>query len=155
MSASTMHAARHRPAPATPASAPRQTLVIRDAAALHDWRRQVRFVGRMRNTPPVLFQFSQLPPERNLGMSALAREYQQACGCASASLFMSVGVAAMIAWFFATGGQLAGLSPVHVLALGGVAVLSALTGKLLGLVWARWQLIQIADDIGAMISGAR
>jgi hypothetical protein len=122
-------------------------LVIDDACALRNWRRQLRLFGPIPETLPVLFQFPQLTPEQNLTMTTLTQEYQQACGCASASVFMSVSTVGSIATFLAIGGDLLTLRGAHVLALGGIAALSAVCGKLLGLVWARWQLIRIADNL--------
>jgi len=136
--------ALHAPARVRSAS---RALVVDDADSLRNWRRQLRLIGRIPEPEPVLFQFSQLTPEQNLSATNLAREYQQACGCASGSVFMSVATVGAIAMFLAVGGDILALRGSHVLALAGIAALSAVSGKLLGLVWARWQLVRIADDL--------
>lgn len=138
---------------ATDAIVTRQTraagnpLVIRDSASLQRWRKQLRTLTRARNLPAVLFQLPELSYEQNRSLSALAGGYQKACGCTSGSFFMSVTVVALIVSYFVSGGHLSGLHLTHVVSLVGLTSLAALSGKLLGLLWARWQLVRLATHL--------
>lgn len=127
------------------------TLVIRDHASLDLWGRQLRNFMWTRNLPAVQFQLREFSSEQNQSFSALARSFQNACGCASSGFFMSATVVAIVAYYFASGNHLSDINFSHVLSLVGITVLAALSGKLLGLFWARWRLSRLATSVHNMI----
>jgi hypothetical protein len=130
------------------------TLMIRDLASLDLWRRQLRNIMWSRNLPAVQFQLQEFSREKNQSFSALARNYQKACGCASSGFFMSVAVVAFIVSYFVSGTHLSDINLSHVLSFAGITALAALCGKLLGLFWARWRLLRLAASVHNMIVGA-
>lgn len=134
--------------------APDNTLVIRDAALLQAWRQQLRTIRRARNLPAPLFQLPGLSHEQNQSISALANSYQKACGCASGGFFMSATVVATVASFFVSGRHLTNITLTHVVVLVGITALAALSGKLVGLLWARWRLLRLAASIHDTVVGA-
>ena len=127
------------------------TLVIGDLASLQLWRRQLRDIMRPRNLPAVQFQLQEFSYEQNRNFSARASSFQRACGCASSGFFMSVTVVATVVSYFASGNHLSSINLPHVLSFVGITVLAALSGKLLGLFWARWRLLRLATRMHDMI----
>src|SRR5215204_4782316 len=117
-------------------------VVIRDLSTVHRWTLRLRRLDWSWNLPPVQFQFPDISVEQNETFSALAAGFQKACGCGSGSFLMSAAVVTMVAIFFLSGNGLSDISFWNVLTFVGIAVLAALGGKLLGLLWARWQLLR-------------
>ncbi len=126
-------------------------LVIGDSASLERWRQHLRTLTRTRNLPAVQFQLHEFSCELNQSFSALASSFQKACGCASSGFFMSVTVVAIVVSFFVSGNHLSNINLLHVLSFVGITVLAALSGKLLGLFWARWRLLRLATSAHNMI----
>ncbi len=120
------------------------TLVIGDSASLQLWRQQLPNVMRRRNLPAVQFELQEFSWEQNQSFSALASIFQKACGCASSGFLMSVTVVAMVVSYFVSGNHLSNINLPNVLSFVGITVLAALSGKLLGLFWARWRLLRLA-----------
>ena len=120
------------------------TLVISDLASLGLWGQQLHKIMWSRNLPTVQFQLQEFSCEKNQSFSALASSFQKACGCASSGFFMSVTVVAILVSYFVSGNHLSNINLPHVLSFLGVTVLAALSGKLLGLFWARWRLLRLA-----------
>ena len=127
------------------------TLVIHDLASLDLWRQQLRKIMWSRNLPAVQFQLQEFSFEQNQSFSALASSFQKACGCGSGSFFMSVTVVAMVVSYFLSGNHLSNITLPHVLSFVGITVLAALSGKLLGLLGARWRLLRLATSMHNMI----
>lgn len=127
------------------------TLVIRDLASLDLWRQQLRKVTSSRNLPAVQFQLQEFSFEQNQSFSALASSFRQACGCGSGSFLMSVTVVAILVSYFVSGNHLSNINLPKVLSFVCITVLAALSGKLLGLLWARWRLIRLATSVHNMI----
>ena len=118
------------------------TLVIGDLASLDLWRQQLRSIVGSRNVPAVQFQLQEFSCEQNQSFSALASDFQKACGCASGGFFMSVSVVAIIVSYFESGNHLSNINLLNILSFVGITVLATLCGKLLGLFWAWWRLLR-------------
>ena len=127
------------------------TLVIRDLASLDLWRQQLRKIMPSGNLPAVQFQLQELSLEQNQSLSALSSSFQKACGCGSGSVLMSVTVVAIVVSYFVSGNRLSNINLRQVLSFVGITVLAALSGKLLGLLWARWRLLRLATSVHNMI----
>jgi len=127
------------------------TLVIRDLASLDLWGQQLRNIMWSRNLPAVQFQLQGFSCEQNQSFSALASSFQKACGCASSGFFMSVTVVAIVVSYFTSGNHLSNINLSHVVSFVGITVVAALSGKLLGLFWARWRLLRLATSVHNMI----
>lgn len=123
------------------------TLVIRDLASLDLWRQQLRKITWSSNLPAVQFQLHEFSFEQNQSLSALAGSFQKACGCGSGSFLMSFTVVAVIVSYFLSGNRLSNINLRQVLSFVGITVLAALSGKLLGLLWARWRLLRLATGM--------
>lgn len=130
------------------------THVIGDLVSLQAWTQQLRKTVKPGSLPIVLVQLPEFSDERNRSLSALANGYRTACGCASGGFFMSVAVVSGIAFYFMSGNTLSDINLPHFLSFVGITVLAALSGKLLGLFWARWRLLRLATSVHNMIVGA-
>jgi uncharacterized protein involved in propanediol utilization len=126
------------------------TLVIRDPASLDLWRQQLSKIMSSRNLPAAQFQLPEFSLEQNQTFSALASGFQKACGCGSGSFVMSITVVAIIVSYFVSGNHLSNINLRQVLSFVGLTVIAALAGKLLGLLWARWQLLRLATRVHNM-----
>lgn len=143
------HTAQEDGSPRGPAAAATAT-VIRDAGSLALWRRQL--VVQLLPPASLHFQIPSLSGEENKVYTALANRLQRRCGCKSGGLLMSIAMVAMVLDFYASGHRLADVSSTLILSFVGIAVLSALIGKVLGLVWSRWRLVRLAGSIRDVIS---
>ena len=121
--------------------------VIGDLVSLQAWMLQLRTIIKPRSLPTVLVQLPEFSDERNRSLSVLANGYRMACGCASSGFFMSVAVVSSVASYFMSGNTLSDINFPHVLSFVGITVLAALSGKLLGLFWARWRLLRLATSM--------
>ena len=131
------------------------TLVIRDLAALQMWRQHLRNILRRGNLPIVKFQLQEFSFEENRSLSALARRFQKACGCASSGFFMSVTVVALIVSYLVAGNHLSNVSLADFLTFIGITAIATLSGKLLGLLWARGRLLMLASNMHDKIIRAK
>ena len=128
--------------------------VIDDLASLQAWTQQLRTIISPHGLPAIVVQLPEFSDERNQSLSALANRYRTACGCASGGLFMSVAVVWLIASYFTSGNTLSDITFPHVLSFVGITVLAVLSGKLLGLLWARWRLLRLANRVRNMFVSA-
>lgn len=127
------------------------THVIDDNTSLQAWMQKLRTIVRPRNLPIVLVQLPEFSSGWNQSLSALANGYRSACGCASSGFLMSVAAVSSVVFFFISGGTLSDISIPHALSFLSITVLAALSGKLLGLFWARWRLLRLAASMHNMI----
>lgn len=132
---------------------PRDTVVICDLVSLEAWRRELHRFVRSKRLPAVEFRLADLAHEQNRSFSLLAAGYRKACGCAIGGLFMTIAVIATIA-YLVTHPPADGIERGHVVMLG-VPAAAALVGKLLGLIWARGQLLVLARTVQRAIVRAR
>lgn len=123
------------------------TLPIRDCASLQAWRQQLRTLTWTSNLPALLFQLPELSYEQNQSISALANEYRKKCGCSSGGFVMSAAAVAMVTSYFLSGHRVSGISLTHLVNFVVLNALAALSGKFLGLLWARLQLLRLAGSV--------
>jgi len=134
-------------------------LSISDAAALSQWHHAVRRTFWARDLPIVTFELPGLSALQNQSTTARARELQRACGCASSGLLMTVAVVCLTVAHLTSAS--ASLLPTGTWALGAIGWILAAgaLGKVTGIFWARWRLLQLAsnllDAIGVNTTGMR
>ena len=127
-------------------------IVIRDLSSVHRWRQRLRRLEWSWNLPPVQFQLQDFSAEQNATFSELAADFQKACGCGSGSFLMSAAAVTMLVLFFVSGNGIYDISLRNGFSFVGVAILAALCGKLLGLLWARWRLLRLAGNLRRAIA---
>jgi hypothetical protein len=129
--------------------------VISDVVSFVTWRRRLPRVLLDLQQPDVEFQLAALSAEQNRNYTRLANQFLHACGCASSGFFMSAAVVGMLGTYFGAGRGLSDLHITTLLTFFGGFVLAALFGKFLGLLAARWRLLQLASQIYDVIAKAQ
>lgn len=117
-------------------------LLVRDVESLRDWQRQLRVLTPTRLSG-VTFALPELSPEENRSFSVAADSYRKACGCGTGASFMSAAVAGAVVWFFLADRRLSEIALRQVVYLIAIGAVAALSGKLLGLIHARWKLVKL------------
>jgi hypothetical protein len=120
------------------------TLFIRDLQSLLAWRRLLQTTLQPRKLPTIEVRISEFSPTENLNLSARAAQLQNACGCGTSGMFMSATLVSLMLSYFIRGNGFADMTLSHFLALIACMVLAALCGKTLGLLLARWQMLELA-----------
>lgn len=127
--------------------------VIDDLASFDLWRRQLHSLTMSKSLPAAQFQLRELSCEQNRSYSAASGKLQEACGCASGGLLMSVTVVALIARFVVSEG-ISNISLLGILSFLGITIVAIFAGKAVGLSWARWRLLRLATHVRSLIVGA-
>ena len=129
------------------------TLRIVDGVELGQWHRVLRRTLWSRDLPVVTFHIDGLPAPHNLSLTARARELRGACGCASSGFLMTAAVVYLaVAWLTSDSPS---TMPTLSRALAGVGwiLLAGGVGKIAGIFWARWRLLQLASGLQAALAG--
>lgn len=127
--------------------------LIDTPTALDAWRRRLRTFTASDALPVVQLRMDGLSASRNRSFTTLAAEYRDACGCATGGLFMGAATIVAVAGYFIAGHRLSEISFGRLGLLLGIVVGAALSGKLLGLLIARWRLIRLADRVRRLSTG--
>jgi len=125
----------------------RETIQIKDVDSFREWKSELAFRLMPRKESLVEFKLPQFTSEQNRTFSALLHEYQNACGCTTGGLTMSLAVVTSVFSYFLFGGRLfdIGLRQIGTFLL--ITIAAAVFGKLVGLVWARWKLMRLVASI--------
>jgi hypothetical protein len=123
------------------------TLLICDLQSLLQWRRVLCLTLRPSKLPTALVRLSEFSYLENVHLAARAAHLQKSCGCGASGLLMSATLVALLVNFFSGGATLAASASGQLAMLVGCTVCAALSGKALGLLWARWQLLMLAAQM--------
>lgn len=122
----------------------REKIVIDNAVAFEAWEKSLKRFDSRSDLKSYVFDMPEYSFYENLNITTEVDHYNSACGCKTGSFVMSMTFLVMICNFFISGGSFSQLTLYKILAFSGVVLLGALTGKMLGLLHARWNLIKIA-----------
>jgi hypothetical protein len=89
------------------------------------------------------FHLPDLDERTNNRFTILLTDSMNACGCSTGSLLMALCAAGSTAYYFLTGGTLAGATLQDGLLFIGWAAGGAVLGKVIGLAHARWKMLRI------------
>jgi len=119
---------------------------ICDLPSLQAWQRQLLVRDRRQvAAPEILLQLKELSSEQNQKLTTLLNQYQRECGCTLGSYFSMAAALIMLA-FYALGRGSGSCLP-HIAAFACWTLIAGLVGKLLGLAWAKWRVINIGRRI--------
>ncbi len=133
----------------------KNSLLINNHPTLDLWARQCRSLTWTRNLPVTQFQLAEFSHDLNHRFSLRVGNIQKACGCTSGGLFMSVTVITLIVTYFNSGNHFSNIGLSQVSSFVGITILATLSGKVLGLLWARWRLIRLASKILNRVTDAK
>lgn len=120
-------------------------ILITNSAELKQWANGVR---RFQSTPKnYKFDLQGLTSEDNQNISNAVNHYNNACGCKTGGLLMSLTFCGTILFFFITDGALSTVTLGQLLWLIGLAIAGALMGKAIGILWSKWKLIQLSNEL--------
>jgi hypothetical protein len=88
----------------------------------------------------------------NVNLTTQVDEFSNACGCKSGSAFMGLTLVSMITYFFISDMKLSELTVYQFLSYLGIVLLAALTGKIIGLLHAHWNLIKLARNVRGQLT---
>ena len=126
---------------------PTHPLIVNDLATLMQWRRRLRGTWVRNELPEVKFQVQVYSAEQNRAFSELANGLQNSCGCATSGLLVSISATFTIIAYFGSGSRFSDINLEHVFLLAGIIILSAMFGKLLGLIFTRMRLMRLFNRI--------
>ena len=127
------------------------TLSIADGAALGLWQSALRRTFWSRDLPAVTFNLPHLTAPQNQWTTARARELQHACGCASSGFLMTMAVVCLTVAHFTSDSSSMLPTAIQALAAIGWILVAGAIGKLAGILWARWRLLQLAFGLRAAV----
>jgi hypothetical protein len=126
--------------------------VIDNLTTFQVWRKTMRTFRFLSGTTTYRIDLPELTQDENQNISNLLNSYGNECGCNSGSFFMSFVFTATVLVFFFKGGTFSSIGFHQLGWLGGITFLGALTGKLFGLLQARWRIIRLTDNVYKAVS---
>lgn len=108
---------------------------------------QLRCLSIFKSFPELNIQFSVFSKEENKGATAYLNALGRECGCNAGGFVMSMAFAATIAYYFITGGRFSAIGWHQVIILGWITAATAFTGKLYGLLRARWKMMKYTNSL--------
>ena len=125
----------------------REKIVIDNFPVFEEWEKSLHRFNSSRDFKTYVFNLPEFSFYENLNISTEVDYYNAACGCKTGSFMMSLSVVVLISNYFISGGRFSEITFYQLLAFIGMILLSALTGKAIGLLHAYWNLIKIARNI--------
>jgi hypothetical protein len=127
----------------------RQTepFLIDNTASFNDWRNELRKFRPGKASTLYSFNLAKLSSSENQHISMLVNSYNKECGCNSGSFFMTFILFITVTGYFITGGKFSSIGFHELGWLAGIIILAAITGKIFGLLRARWKLIKLSNNL--------
>lgn len=120
---------------------------IENFSSFKEWERSLHRFSLNNELKSYVFDLSELSFSENVNLTTQVDEFSNACGCKSGSAFMSITLISMITYFFVSDMKFVDLTLYQFLSYLGVVILAALTGKVVGLLHAHYNLIKLARNV--------
>lgn len=85
--------------------------------------------------------------DKNNEISGLLNRYKNECGCFTGGLFMGMSVISIIGYFLGSEAAISDLNVYALFGLAGIVFASSIAGKIVGLLWAKAQMIRIVRRV--------
>lgn len=95
--------------------------------------------------PDYQFIIPELSESTNHEVSQLMNNYKNECGCFTGGLFMGLSVISVISYYLISSQRVSDIDLKHIIFSTGFIIGSALLGKIVGLLWARFRMIQLVQ----------
>ena len=125
----------------------RKEVLIDNLSTIKEWSMSLRKFQLQNDWVTYKLSLPEFPQEENQAISNQINRHNNACGCETGSLFMSLTFIITVAGYFLSGGKFSALTLYQVLWGLGIILLAALAGKGIGLLFARWKLIKLSDSL--------
>lgn len=125
---------------------------IESFSAFKEWERSLHRFSLNNELKSYVFDLNELSFSENVNLTTQVDEFSNACGCKSGSAFMSLTLISMITYFFISDMKFTDLALFQFLSSFGIVLLAALTGKVVGLLHAHWNLIKLARNIRSQLT---
>lgn len=125
----------------------RKEVLIDNLSAFKEWSISIRKFQFQNDLVTYNLKLPEFSPDENQTISNQINKYNNACGCETGSLFMSLTLIITIAGYFISGGKFSAITLYQVLWGAGITLFAALVGKGIGLLFARWKLIKLSDGL--------
>lgn len=112
--------------------------------------RQLRTFSLVSNMPDYQFTIPELSESINQEKSQLLNNYKNECGCSTGSLFMGVSIISIISYYLISKQGISDIDLKNLLLFTVLVIGSALIGKIVGLLWARFRMIQVVRKTVAL-----
>jgi hypothetical protein len=129
---------------------PKVAVNIDSNATFNAWRKEIRSL-LFSDFPEYTFNLPVLSEVENKELTRQVKNYTGECGCQTGSFLMSMIFIGSVAWYFISGNKFSEISFRDVLLLGGFTLAGAITGKVAGLISARWKLIKLSNELNEKI----
>ena len=136
-------------------SKPDEPVIIDNFSSFNSWRHELRTFRITDSSETYRINLRELSAAENQQVSDLIKTYNNECGCKTGSFFMSLVFTITVISYFLTGGRFSLIEFKHILWLVGITLIAALTGKLVGLLQARWKLIKLSNEINARVRNVK
>lgn len=97
------------------------------------------------NKSDYYFTIPQLSESSNQEVSQLMNKHKNECGCSLGSKFMGLGIVALICYFIIDQQPVFQKNFKHYIIIVSFIIGCAIIGKIVGLLWARFRMIQIVN----------
>jgi hypothetical protein len=131
----------------------KDSIIIDDFSSFNEWRNELRKFRPGSASKHFSFNLAKLPSSENEHLGKIVNSYNQECGCNSGSFFMTFVVLITVAGYFINGGKFSAIGFHQLGWLAGITILAAVTGKIFGLLRARWKLIKLSNNLNEKLTG--
>lgn len=105
--------------------------------------RQLRAISLVSKMPDYQFTIPELSESTNHETSQLMNNYKNDCGCFTGGLFMGVSFISIISYYLISRQRIFDINLKHFIFIISFIFGSAIIGKIVGLLWARFRMVQV------------
>lgn len=131
---------------------PRKEVLIDNQSTFIEWSISIRKFRLENDFVTYNLELPELSPDENQMIGNQINRYNNACGCETGSLFMSLTLISIVAAYFISGGKFSTITFSQVIWGAGITLVAALAGKGIGLIFARWKLIKLSESLAQRLN---
>lgn len=125
----------------------KKEILIYNHTSFKDWTKSLQKFSINNELRNYTFSLPEFTNEENQEISNQVNFYSTACGCKSGSVAMAFAFVTMLCHFFLSDQKFSEIEDYQFLSFIAILLVSAIAGKVMGLLHAHWNLIKLADDV--------
>lgn len=130
-----------------------ERISIDNHSSFEEWTRSLQKLRLKNEAKMYSFNLSELSFYENLKVTTEVDYYTTICGTKLGSILMKFTLLVMVASFFISNVKFSELTTYQLLSSLGIVLFAALVGKTIGIVQAKWNLLQISRSIQKRLNG--